>query len=104
MRKRLNVSFFLVTHTSRSKEEIETNSVDKVPEPTLINYSGPPIVKVIDLEHYLALAVIEACSGFNVGYMVISATVQTFRCCSDRCISAICYSELGCALCSLRMF
>jgi hypothetical protein len=48
MRKRLNVSFFLVTHTSRSKEEIETNSVDKVPEPTLINYSGPPIVKVID--------------------------------------------------------
>jgi hypothetical protein len=62
------VSFFLVTHTSRSKEEIETNSVDKVPEPTLINYSGPPIVKVIDLELFLTLSVIETCSGFNLGY------------------------------------
>jgi hypothetical protein len=57
-----------VTHTSRSKEEIETNSVDKVPEPTLINYNGPPIVKVIDLELYLARSVIET-EASSVAYM-----------------------------------
>jgi hypothetical protein len=80
-----------VTHTSRSKEEIETNSVDKVPEPTLINYSGPPIVKVIDLELYLDLSVIETFSGFNLGYGRTAldhcsnwANPVTFRCCSDR--------------------
>ncbi len=71
------MSFSLVTHTSRSKEEIETNSVDKVPEPTLINYSGPPIVKVID-----KLVLKETSSFLTRGsfatVLVISATSAIF--------------------------
>jgi len=50
-----------VVQNSRSKEEIETNSVDKVPEPTLINYTGPPIVKISAGVDFSLLLDIEGC-------------------------------------------
>ena len=41
-----NIYLFVLVNNGRVREELETNSIERILELTPINYSGPPVIKV----------------------------------------------------------
>ena len=56
-----NIYLFVLVNNGRVREELETNSIERILELTPINYSGPPVIKISSGMDFNMLLDVEGC-------------------------------------------